>query len=778
MAEDFDLPVLASGRGGNGASPNGYHPAPSPSDTPAGPSDISLRDYLDLLRRRKAIVIQTFVVVFLVGLVVTMLAKPLFRTGGRLLVEGKTTSIAQVNTADPLSSIMPHSGHDVATQIEVMTGQRVLQEAYSEANVPARAARVDVKQVEQTDVIEYEVESTNAGMAERLARQLPETYKKYVSGSNKTEITTALGFAKNRYEAEKETLEKLEGDMLKFKKRTQTANLQTEREGRIGQMIAAEQSVRQTEADMKSASARLAALQTAKANVKEFEDQPTTTTNPRIEIVKADIAKLEQQRASLLPLFKPNHPSVKIVDDQLAELKRQLAALPPTLVTKTTTRKIATMQNYEDRVNDAKAQLASATAAHTSAVAKLAQSKTGLQKYAGLEREQDRLMREIALKRERVIALSKSVDDLALRESAASEPVKIITPAPDAIQVAPKKVNNLIYAAIVGLVLGLCLALLQEFLDDRINAPEEARRLLGVPVLGYVPLVEKEDGRLLSRVGADGLLRGGGSLLESYRVLRSNVQFAAVDAPVNSLLITSTAPGEGKSVTACNLAVALAMDGKNVILVDADLRRPTVHEKFGLAPGPGLTNVLVGQMSVEEALQDTPVPSLKVLTAGPPPPNPAELLNSHAMDVIHQELKDRCDIVIFDSPPSLATADAQVLSASVDGVIYVVQFGEAKKSAVRHAGELLRQARARVLGVVFNKIDLSGNRDDYYYGYYRYYNYYETPQLPSGTGRTSTSRTNGGGKSNGNGKSSGKAVVKVPAKPNASTAADTDKKES
>jgi succinoglycan biosynthesis transport protein ExoP len=282
---------------------------------------------------------------------------------------------------------------------------------------------------------------------------------------------------------------------------------------------------------------------------------------------------------------------------------------------------------------------------------------------------------------------------------------------------------------LIGVMLGLCFALLQEFLDDRINSPEDARRIVGTPALGYVPMIENEDARLLS--GS----RGGGSVLESYRVLRSNVRFAAIDSTIRSLLVTSTVPGEGKSVTAYNLAVSMALDGRNVILVDTDLRRPTIHEKAKISQQPGLTNVLVGHTSFEDALKDTNIPGLRCLTAGPLPPNPAELLNSQAMRQLHQMLKDNCDIVIFDSPPCLATADAQVLAAETDGVLYVIQFGEAKKSAVRHAVEMLKQARARVLGVVFNKIDLTAKRDAYYYGYYGYYGYYQTTQLEDGRPR-------------------------------------------
>ncbi len=347
----------------------------------------------------------------------------------------------------------------------------------------------------------------------------------------------------------------------------------------------------------------------------------------------------------------------------------------------------------------------------------------------GGERQEAQYTADVELHRGQVAALTKDVSDMQVRMHAQHPGVSISQPATAAYPVSSRRTTNVIFAAVLGLVLGVCFALLQEYMDDRINSPDDTRRLLDAPILSYVPLVQSEGARLIMRG------QGGGSLLESYRVMRSNVQFASVDSEHSSIVVTSTAPGEGKSVTASNLAVAMALDGKRVILVDADLRRPTLHTKFELEQRPGVTNVLVGHTDVEEALQETDVAGLRVLTAGPLPPNPAELLNSQAMRHLHQRLREAADVVIFDSPPFLATADAQVLSAMADGVIYVIQFGEARKSAVKHAVDLLHQAHARVLGIVFNKIDLSSRRDDYYYGYYRYYNYYHTPQLESGEPR-------------------------------------------
>ena len=693
-------------------------------------SELSLRDYMDLLRRRKAIVIQTFMVVFVLGVAVTFMAKPVYRTSARILVEGRSYNLGSYSSENPLVGLFtPDSGHDILTQLEVLQGDRVLADAYKDGEVPVGSAHLDVRQVNGTDVIELLVESNTPTYAERLAKALPNTYLNYVTGNRKTEVTDAFNFASNRLKEENQKLTMAELAYERFKKSAGISNLESERDARITEQGDALASIRILEGQYANVTALIHSLEADQKAVSPVVVTSIKGTNiSAIGQLKSGIDSRLVTRKSLLFLYKPEHPKVQAVDIEIAELRRQLAATPEMVVTKNEATN-PLVENYATRLLDARSQAASVEAELKQARDRADKAQAALGNYSALEREQSQLVRDMEIHRGTVTLLLKSVEDLGLRQKATHSPVLVIAPAGPAIQVAPKKLNNLVYASLVGLMLGLCFALLQEFLDDRINSPEDARRIVGTPALGYVPMIENEEARLLS--GS----RSGGSVLESYRVLRSNVRFAAVDTPIHSLLVTSTVPGEGKSVTAYNLAVAMALDGRNVILVDTDLRRPTMHEKAKVAQQPGLTNVLVGHTSLEDAIKETNIPGLRVLPAGPLPPNPAELLNSQAMKQLHKALKDQADIVIFDSPPCLATADAQVMAAETDGVLYVVQFGEAKKSAVRHAVEMLRQARTRILGVVFNKIDLTAKRDAYYYGYYGYYGYYQTTQLEDGRPR-------------------------------------------
>ncbi|MBT9281092.1 MAG: CpsD/CapB family tyrosine-protein kinase [Hydrogenibacillus schlegelii] len=207
-------------------------------------------------------------------------------------------------------------------------------------------------------------------------------------------------------------------------------------------------------------------------------------------------------------------------------------------------------------------------------------------------------------------------------------------------------------------------------------------------------------------------------LSEAYRTVRTNLTFAAVDKPIQSLMIGSALPGEGKSTTTSNLAVTFAQSGKKTLIVDADLRKPTLHYYFRAMDHVGLTNVLIGGATIEEAVQETDVPGLSLLTAGPIPPNPSELLASQAMRRLVTRLYERYDLVIFDSPPLLAVSDAQIISSFVDGVVLVIKAHATRREHVLKAKDLLTKANAHVLGVVLNQKRRERDGD---YAYYRYY---------------------------------------------------------
>ncbi|MDO8665114.1 MAG: polysaccharide biosynthesis tyrosine autokinase, partial [Gemmatimonadales bacterium] len=278
---------------------------------------------------------------------------------------------------------------------------------------------------------------------------------------------------------------------------------------------------------------------------------------------------------------------------------------------------------------------------------------------------------------------------------------------------------------LVGLFLGIVAAFFLEYLDQTIKTSADVERALEIPVLGLIPLETRsvgglrKNGRRRGAIHLVSLASPDDPTSEAYRALRTNVTFVNAEQRALQLIcVTSPGPGEGKSTTAANLAVTLAQQGTTTLLVDADLRRPLVHRAFNLVQEPGLTDVLVGNAQLREAIRPNVIPKLDILPAGALPPNPSELLGSEAMHRLLEQLRAQYDTVIFDSPPTLAVTDAAVLGASADAVILVLRSGETEEVAAQRALGQLRRVQARVAGSVLNGVQKTG---DHYYNYYYYY---------------------------------------------------------
>jgi capsular exopolysaccharide synthesis family protein len=204
---------------------------------------------------------------------------------------------------------------------------------------------------------------------------------------------------------------------------------------------------------------------------------------------------------------------------------------------------------------------------------------------------------------------------------------------------------------------------------------------------------------------------------EAYRTLRTNIDFSSVDQKLQVIAMTSASPGEGKSTTVVNLAVTYAQSDKRVLIIDADLRKPTVHQNFAISNRWGLTSLLASQASIDEVVKETHIENLYALTSGPIPPNPSELLASQKMTQLLADMRDKFDVIIVDTPPTLAVTDAQIVATKCDGVVLVIDSGRVKREMALKAKANLEHVKARILGVVLNNIDRK-NAESYYYYYY------------------------------------------------------------
>lgn len=326
--------------------------------------------------------------------------------------------------------------------------------------------------------------------------------------------------------------------------------------------------------------------------------------------------------------------------------------------------------------------------------------------------------------------LYKQYEEVRLAEARSQDTVVLTEPALYAARIRPQPVRNILMALAVGLMLGVGAAFLIEYLDDRIKTPDDIARVADVPVLTGIALVQAPESLPLV---ADKKPKSPAS--EAFRVLRTNIQFAGVDKPVQTLVVTSPGPEEGKSFVTSNLAVVMAQLEKRVIVIDSDLRRPMQHEIFGLDNNIGLTTALLDnpRADLSTYLQKPKLANgseLYVLTSGPIPANPSELLGSQRMTQLVKDLLSIADVLIFDSPPVLAVTDAAILSKTADGVLLVSRVNRTRLPAFYQSLIELDRVDARIIGVVLNSLPPGGGHyySYYYYPYQKYYTYYTDGQ--------------------------------------------------
>ena len=334
-----------------------------------------------------------------------------------------------------------------------------------------------------------------------------------------------------------------------------------------------------------------------------------------------------------------------------------------------------------------------------------------------------------------VVALAAQIQEIESSASAGA-PTDAASPGAPAVRlvalgqavlptapVSPNVRMALLVGAALGLMLGLAYALLRNYLDRRLRSPEEIERLFGVPVIGTLPVDHRLDGRSAVLDGQvlahDGTNKGNHAITEALRELRTNLQFIDVDNPPRIIVVTSSVPSEGKSTVTANLAVAMAAAGENVVVVDGDLRRPTVVDVFRLIPGVGVTDVLSGHAAIDDVLQPWgAMPNLNVLGSGRIPPNPSELLGSRAMRNLLKTLAEDA-VVLIDAPPLLPVTDAAVLARVSDGAIVVVRSGKTTRDELGKSLDNLKKAKGHVLGTILNCVPTSGSGAYSYYGSYR-----------------------------------------------------------
>jgi polysaccharide biosynthesis transport protein len=436
-----------------------------------------------------------------------------------------------------------------------------------------------------------------------------------------------------------------------------------------------------------------------------------TGSSGLMEKMREQEADLKIQVAQLSTQFGTSYPKVVQLNTQLKEVDTQLQTEMTKVVSRVRSGYLAALQ-HESMLRQA-----------------LDNQKQEANKLNESAIEYSLLKRDVESYRTLYEGLMEKLKEAGVTAGLRSNNIRSVDKA--RVPTYPSEPNvprNLTFALALGLSTGIGLAFLLEGIDNTVRTPEQAQAISALPSLGMIPLgsrsgIEAAAKRLTVASSREAVelvtqSRPQSQMAESYRALRTSLLLTSLGGPPKVILVTSALPQEGKTTTSINTAIVLAQKGTRVLLIDADLRRPSIHKTLGMGPKTGLSNVLTGNATLQQAVARSSIlPTLFVLTAGTPPPNPAELLASSNMRDILAELREQYDHIIVDTPPTLSVTDAVVMSTRADAVVLVIRSGQTTKQALRRARDLLMQVNARVAGVLLNAVDLTS--PDYYY-YYEY----------------------------------------------------------
>ena len=709
--------------------------------------ELNLRDYWMVLRKRKWIVLSATTLVAVATSAVTEFAisEKVYETSARVKFD------RAMNVPGFMAEMVSYSeGSNITTQAEVIRSVPVMIRAAKKLGVvskdeePREARRspeilakvyglkgqLSVAQEGSTNILKITAVAGDAEYAARLANAVAEAYREENIASRNRQVDEAKVFVDAQLKTVEERLRESEKALLDFR----------EREGKVFLNEEARQAL-DNYSHMETESERLAQikreavnqLELLKASLAQPDAGPVRVFS---DDVQALIAKLNQklvdlttERAALLINYTSKHPQVVELDARIQSVKREMI--------QELEAKLRTFSQREAAIRDS-----------------IARYK---ERYIGLPKsslELASLEREVKVNADLYASLKQKHQEFLVKGAERIEEVSIIEPAlpPGAPKNAPKGEINFALGALIGMLLGVVLAFVRESLDTSIGTIEDVEAFLKVPVLGVIPRedhkkveqtikeafpgpLDPESMELLSRLSP--LFDLKGVLAEGYRSLKVNLQFACMDQKVNSLAFASAGLGEGKTTTVINLAITIAQDGRRVLVVDADFRKPAVNTRLGLKREPGLSEILVGNAKWQEVVQTAPdlmlgklgfdqilsapgVDNLSVITSGHLPENPSVFFNSQRIVDLIAEMEENYDLVIFDCPPILPVADAVLIGPKVDGVVLVYQVGRIGRTPLQRAKALLENAQAHIIGVVLSNVSAEFSPDYYHEQYYKY----------------------------------------------------------
>ncbi len=698
-----------------------------------GEGETHFWDYWTVLTRRRGTVALVFLGAVLAAFVWSVTARPVFTGTAMLRIEKEEPRILKFEP----TGRDDNAGDFAQTQLQ--TYHRLLQrralanrviglvdlehqpEFASVGRRPGELTdafldRLRVEPVRNTRLVKISFESRSPELAAQVVNTLADSVIAQQLDDKKDASQYASRFLASQVNEARQALESSEGLLSQFLDDNGILFVGGERVGeRAGerQALISQELATLSDALLKAKAERITKeSMLAQATRATFDSLPAVLQDPLIAHLKEEATKLEGRYRELGQAFKPEYPRMQRLSENIQEVRRQIQA---------------EIQRF---VEAARAEYRAALQKETE-VRKLADEQRGLaRKLDGQMARYNLLRREVDTNRDLYTALSTRLKETQVASSLVVSNISVVDRADVPLQrSAPRTGLNLLIGCMVGLVGGVTLAFLFEYLDTSIRDPRDIEALLRVPTLGLVPtrgaLPAHLDGRLLGTSdgppGAFALVahQATGSILaEAFRNLRASVVYATPDRPPKTMLVTSLQQQDGKTSLSTNFAISLAQLGMgDVLIVDADMRHPDLHGILGVPQTPGLSDLLVGGVSTTEVVRPTRIPGLFVIPAGPVPANPSELLYSPRLTQALATLGERFAHIVIDTPPLLGVSDTLVLAPRVEGIILVLRHGHAARDAAQRAVQMLGSVRARLLGVVLNHAD--ARRTPGGYQYYR-----------------------------------------------------------
>lgn len=695
-------------------------------------------DYWRIIRIRKTVILAVFLLVVITATLVTFILPEQYSSRARIKVQRDQSDIAEL--MDRTGVPGAYDPYFVQTEFEVITSELILGKVVEELNLnktladrlnvgqPLKTeesmewirARTKLKPVRNTSIIEIEVIDQSAEEAAKLANAIATAYRNH-------RLETRKQLSQGGIEALKEYLDKQEEKVKEAQRQVDELREKLGIPDAVAlsdapTMLMSAETLRRLEGLRIESQAEYVRAETMLNKLKELSPDeleqalPTANQDVLLGSFLEQLNLAEQQLITLQKEYGPEHSEVIKVRARVADLQDKVKK-----------RVKGILLGLSARVTSLKEGLDNLTQEVENAKQKDIETAKTSRPYFEAKRRLDDLQR---FRQSLNMKIFMEQTDVGLPKTSMVEIVDRAIPGKRPVK--PNKPLNIALGVIIGLVVGIGLAFFIEYLDTSVKTIDDVERSLGSPVLGVIP---QNVGFLLEE-GAES------PHAEAYRVLRTNLLFSRKDDKLNTVAVVSAGAGEGKSTTVFNLAAVFAQSGQRVIVVDSDLRRPTLHKMLGVTNNLGLTNYLLRQNTLEEVIQTTNLPTLDFMASGKLPSSSLGILSSSQMKELIHELKQHYDFVFFDSPPVMGVSDASILASEVDMTLQVIQYRRYPQPMNIRAKQLIEKVGGNLIGIVLNNINMSQDESYYYYsGYYHEYYSRNEDQEPAPAGPSGSEST-------------------------------------